>query len=126
MCPAAPAPVNQEVAIVDVFPVLSLFCRYVFHDCVGIRKALKAVSRVLDGRVGDDRRSFPRILSTAESLRRHCKLGGGSASISGTSVYRGSKRCVFITAVPIIKLFARGEGDSGGQRECVVYWYSIQ
>jgi hypothetical protein len=22
--------------------------------------------------------------------------------------------CVFITAVPIIKLFARGEGDSGG------------
>ena len=32
------------------------------------------------------------ILSTAYSLRHQCKLGGGSASISGTSVYRGSKR----------------------------------
>ena len=32
------------------------------------------------------------ILSTADSLRHHCKLGGGSASIPGTSVYRGSKR----------------------------------
>ena len=32
------------------------------------------------------------ILSTADILRHHCKLGGGSASISGTSVYRGSKR----------------------------------
>jgi hypothetical protein len=34
------------------------------------------------------------ILSTADSLRsfrHHCKLGGGSASIPGTSVYRGSK-----------------------------------
>jgi hypothetical protein len=30
-----------------------------FHDCVGIRKALRAVNQVLDGRVGDDRRSFP-------------------------------------------------------------------
>jgi hypothetical protein len=28
------------------------------------------------------------ILSTADSLRYHCKLGGGSASIPGTSVYR--------------------------------------
>jgi hypothetical protein len=26
-------------------------------------------------------------LSTADSLRHHCKLGGGSASIPGTSVY---------------------------------------
>jgi hypothetical protein len=26
------------------------------------------------------------ILSTADSLRHHCKLGGGSASIPGTSV----------------------------------------
>jgi hypothetical protein len=32
------------------------------------------------------------ILSTADSPRHHCKLGGGSASIPGTSVYRGSKR----------------------------------
>ncbi len=31
------------------------------------------------------------ILSTADSLRHHCKLGGGSASISGTNVYRRSK-----------------------------------
>jgi hypothetical protein len=31
------------------------------------------------------------ILSTADSLCHHRKLGGGSASISGTSVYRGSK-----------------------------------
>jgi len=31
------------------------------------------------------------ILSTADSLRHHCKLCGGSASILGTSVYRGSK-----------------------------------
>ena len=29
------------------------------------------------------------ILSTADGLRHHCKLGGGSASIPGTSVYRG-------------------------------------
>ena len=29
----------------------------VFHDYVGIRKALKAVSQVADGRVGDHRRS---------------------------------------------------------------------
>ena len=32
------------------------------------------------------------IRSTPDSLRRHWKLGGGSASISGTNVYRGSKR----------------------------------
>jgi len=32
------------------------------------------------------------ILSTADSRRLHCKLGGGSASISGISIYRGSKR----------------------------------
>jgi hypothetical protein len=32
------------------------------------------------------------ILSTADSPRHHCKLGGGSASITGTTVYRGSKR----------------------------------
>jgi len=32
--------------------------------------------------------------------------------------------CVFITAVPIIKLFACGEGDSGGQGSArvSVYW----
>ena len=30
-----------------------------FHDCVGIRKALKAVSQMLDGRVGGNRRGFP-------------------------------------------------------------------
>jgi hypothetical protein len=29
----------------------------------------------------------------------------------------GGHVCVFITAVPIRKLFARGEGDSGGTRE---------
>jgi hypothetical protein len=28
---------------------------------------------------------------------------------------RSERGCVFITAVPIIKLFAWGEGDSGGQ-----------
>ena len=32
------------------------------------------------------------ILSTADSPLHHCNLGGGSASISCTSVYRGSKR----------------------------------
>jgi hypothetical protein len=32
------------------------------------------------------------LVSTADSLRHHCKLGGGSASISGTSLYRGSMR----------------------------------
>jgi hypothetical protein len=35
------------------------------------------------------------ILSTADSPSHHCKLGGGSVSISGTcvtTVYRGSKR----------------------------------
>ena len=31
------------------------------------------------------------ILSTADSLCHHCKLGGGSASIPGTNVYRRSK-----------------------------------
>jgi len=30
-------------------------------------------------------------LSTADSLRHHCKLGGGSDSIPGTSVYRRPK-----------------------------------
>ena len=30
-----------------------------FHDCVGIRKALKAVSQVLDGRVGGYRQGSP-------------------------------------------------------------------
>jgi hypothetical protein len=30
----------------------------VFHGSVGIRKALKAVSQVRDGQVGDHRRSF--------------------------------------------------------------------
>jgi hypothetical protein len=30
------------------------------HDCVSIRKALQAVSQMRDGRVGDDRRGFPR------------------------------------------------------------------
>jgi hypothetical protein len=30
-------------------------------------------------------------LSTADSLRHHCKPGGGSASIPGTSVYRRPK-----------------------------------
>jgi hypothetical protein len=33
---------------------------------------------------------------------------------------------LFITAVPNSKLCAWGEEDSGGERECVVYWYSIQ
>jgi hypothetical protein len=28
--------------------------------------------------------------------------------------------CVFITAEPITKLFARGEGDSGGHRACLL------
>jgi hypothetical protein len=39
----------------------------VFHDCVGIRKALKALSQVLDGRVGDYRRSSPRYSYSAGS-----------------------------------------------------------
>ena len=34
---------------------------------MGIRKALTAVSRVLDGRVGDDRRGFPRYPYNAGS-----------------------------------------------------------
>ena len=33
----------------------------------------------------------------ADCVRRHCKLGGGSASIPGTSVYRGSKCGCFLT-----------------------------
>jgi len=43
-----------------------------------------------DSPLPEDHRTH--ILSTADSPRHHCKLGGGSASISGTSVYRGSKR----------------------------------
>ena len=31
------------------------------------------------------------ILSIADRLRHHCKLGGGSVSIPSTSLYRGSK-----------------------------------
>ena len=43
-------------------------CRCGFHeDCVSIRKALKAVSQVLDGRVEGDRRGSPRYLYNAGS-----------------------------------------------------------
>ena len=38
-----------------------------FPDCVGIRKAHKAVSQMSDGRVGDHRRSSPRYSYNAGS-----------------------------------------------------------
>ena len=39
----------------------------VFHDGVGIRKDLKAVSQILDGRVGDRRKGSPRYPYNAVS-----------------------------------------------------------
>ena len=45
--------------------LLLLDSRSTFHGCVGIRKALKAVSQVLDGRVEGDRRGSPRYLYNA-------------------------------------------------------------
>ena len=43
-------------------------CRRVFHDCVSIRKALKAVSQVHDGQAGSDRRGAPRYPYSAGSV----------------------------------------------------------
>ena len=43
-----------------------------------------------------------------------CKKEGEEKGSARGSVHLGSPLCVFITAVPIIKLFAWGEGDSGG------------
>jgi hypothetical protein len=72
-------------------------------------------------------------LSKADSLRHHCKLGGGlrldprhqclpEVEVGHSRIVLPPETgeqpslsvCVFITAVPITKLFVWGEGDSGG------------
>ena len=63
-----PQPHSHDIAEVSSFHYLALTCVCV---CVCVRV---------------------NTLSTADSLRRHCKLGRGSASIPGTSVYRRPKR----------------------------------
>jgi hypothetical protein len=54
-------------------------------------------------------------------LNRDCDCGGGSGFVAPSLIQvcpvRGlTPVCVFVTVVPIIKLFAWGEGDNGGQR----------
>ena len=67
----------------------------VFPGCVGIRKVLKAVSGMLDVRVGDHRR-------------------GPLAATPTMQARNGNNFLLFITAVPNTKLCAWGEEDSGG------------
>jgi hypothetical protein len=47
----------------------------VFHDCVGIRKVLNAVSQVRDGRVGDHRRSSRRYSSRTMQAMQDSWMG---------------------------------------------------
>jgi hypothetical protein len=60
----------------------------VFHDYVGIRKALRAVSRMLDGRPGGRRRGRPRYSNNA----------GSAGIVDGTGYPTSSFTvgCVFI------------------------------
>jgi hypothetical protein len=53
-------------------------------------------------------------LSLSLSLSRSAAATGTYAGGSGQVRFEPGPVCVFITAVPIIKLFAWGEGDSGG------------
>jgi hypothetical protein len=54
------------------------------------------------------------IPSTADSPHHHCKLGGSSASISGISVYRGSKRGRRVAMLSrLAKLDCPTTGDRG-------------
>jgi hypothetical protein len=57
------------------------------------------------------------ITQTLVNATAHTFLYGGSSAddVVTQKVFPPvRRRCVFITAVPIIKLFAWGEGDSGG------------
>jgi hypothetical protein len=54
-----------------------------------------------------------RLSYTTQTRGQALDLRSGEAELENQST-PGVHVCVFITAVPIIKLFARGEGDSRG------------
>ena len=53
------------------------------------------------------------VVASCDPQRPFLRTRGLGYCVFACSVFR-FRVCVFITAVPITKLFARGEGDSGG------------
>jgi hypothetical protein len=67
-----------------------------------------------DSPLHEDHRS--NILTTADGPRHRCNLGGGSASISGTSVYRGPKRGRRVVSARAIERERKRERESVCER----------